>query len=73
MFSRFPWYAWPLASLIEILTQVLFATLHFFWTMLGLSLILLGLFLTGTIIGAWIGLPLIYAGIAIRYHYKFLM
>ena len=73
MLSRFPWYAWPLATLIEMFDQAFFAMLHFMWTVLGFSLILLGLFLTGTIIGAVVGLPLIYVGLAIRYHYKFMI
>jgi len=45
--------------------------MHSLATFLGLSFIAVGLMLTGTIIAAPIGLPLILAGVYLRYRYKF--
>ncbi len=71
MYARFPWYVWPLVTVVEILNHLFFVTLHFFGSFMGLLCILVGLFLTATIVGAVIGLPLVLAGIAIRYHFHF--
>ncbi|MEN6571306.1 MAG: hypothetical protein ABFD24_05630 [Anaerolineaceae bacterium] len=71
MYARLPWYAWPLAGMMEILHHFFFVVLHFMGTILGLTLIGIGLLLTGTIIGAILGIPLIFSGIFIRYRCKF--
>jgi hypothetical protein len=71
MYSRLPWYAWPLATLLEMLHYGFFVFFHFLGTFLGFMLITAGLILTGTIIGAILGIPMIIAGIFIRYRYKF--
>lgn len=71
MYARLPWYAWPLATLMEIIHHFFFVFVHFMGTILGLALMGIGLLLTGTIIGAFLGVPMIFAGIYIRYRCQF--
>jgi hypothetical protein len=66
-----PWYILPVSALMQLLHHLLFVFMHSLATFLGLSFIALGLVLTGTIIAAPIGLPLIIAGLYLRYRYKF--
>jgi len=71
MYARFPWYVWPLVTVVEIINHLFFVLMHSLGSMMGLLLILIGTVLTATIIGAVIGVPLVAAGIALRYHFHF--
>lgn len=71
MYSRLPWFTWPLAAFLELLNHLFFVGVHLLGKIAGLALITAGLFLTGTIIGAILGIPIIFAGIYIRYRCQF--
>jgi predicted membrane chloride channel (bestrophin family) len=71
MEMHLPWYIWPVSALMQLLHHLFFVFMHSLATFLGLSFIAVGLMLTGTIIAAPIGLPLILAGVYLRYRYKF--
>lgn len=71
MYARFPWYFWPLVTSFEILNHLFFVLVHILGSVLGLVMIVLGLFLTGTIVGAVLGIPMVIAGCAIRIHCHF--
>lgn len=71
MYARFPWYVWPLVTVVEVANHLFFVLLHSLGSLFGLLFILVGLFLTATIVGAIVGIPLVFAGVAIRYHFHF--
>lgn len=71
MYARFPWYFWPLVTFFEMLNHLFFVLVHIIGSVLGLVMIVLGIFLTGTIVGAIIGIPLVITGSAIRFHCHF--
>ncbi len=71
MYARFPWYFWPLVTFFEMLNHLFFVLVHNLESVLGLVMIVLGILLTGTIIGAILGIPLVIAGSMIRIHCHF--
>lgn len=71
MYSHLPWFTWPLAILLELINHLLFVGIHLLGSIAGLALIASGLILTGTIVGAIFGIPIICAGIYIRYRCQF--
>lgn len=58
-----PWYAWPFYAIWVLLAGIVEFTGRFVAMVLGLVLILVGLLISLTIIGAIVGIPLAVVGL----------
>ncbi|MFN8384268.1 MAG: hypothetical protein U0V02_20190 [Anaerolineales bacterium] len=58
-----PWYLWPFAAIWKLLSVIVEMTGRFVAMVLGLVLILVGVLVNLTIIGAIVGVPLAIIGL----------
>lgn len=61
--QHIPWYLWPFAALWKLLAVIVELTGRFVAMVLGLALILVGVIVSLTIIGAIVGVPLAIIGL----------
>jgi len=61
--SRIPWYLWPFAALWKLLAVIIEMTGRFVAMVLGIVLIIVGVIVSLTIIGAIVGIPLAVIGL----------
>jgi hypothetical protein len=59
---RIPWFLWPFYALWRLLTFILNATGSLVLAVLGIVLMVVGLLITLTVVGAPIGIPLAILG-----------
>ncbi len=69
--SRIPWYLWPFAALWRLLAVIVEMTGRFVAMVLGILLILAGVLVSLTIIGAIIGVPLAIIGVLLFFRGMF--
>jgi hypothetical protein len=60
--SRAPWFLWPFYALWRLLTFILNATGRLVLAVLGIALMVVGLVISLTVVGAPVGLPLAVLG-----------
>ncbi len=60
--SRIPWFLWPFYALWRLLTFILNATGSLVLAVLGIVLMVVGLLITLTVVGAPVGIPLAILG-----------
>jgi hypothetical protein len=58
-----PWYLWPLAAIWKLLAVIVELTGRFVAMVLGIVLMLVGVLVSLTIVGAIIGVPLGFIGL----------
>jgi len=58
-----PWYLWPFAALWKLLSIIVELTGRFVAMVLGIVLILVGVIVSLTIVGAIVGIPLALIGL----------
>jgi len=58
-----PWYLWPFAAIWKLLAVIVELTGRFVAMVLGLVLILVGVIVSLTVIGAIVGIPLAIVGL----------
>ena len=56
--KKTPWYLWPFAAIWNLVAYIVMLTGRLLAVILGFVFIILGVFLTVTVIGAIIGIPL---------------
>jgi hypothetical protein len=61
--KRTPWFLWPFVALWNLLTWILGLTGRLIAAVLGLVLMILGVILTVTVVGAPLGIPLAIFGL----------
>ena len=61
--NHIPWYLWPFAALWKLLALIVELTGRFVAMLLGIVLIVIGVIVSLTIIGAVIGVPLAIIGL----------
>ncbi|MBK7317261.1 MAG: hypothetical protein IPO36_19825 [Anaerolineales bacterium] len=61
--QHIPWYLWPFAAIWKLLAVIVELTGRFVAMVLGLVLILVGVIVSLTVIGAIIGVPLAIVGL----------
>ena len=61
--QHIPWYLWPFASIWKLLAVIVEMTGRFVAMVLGLVLMLVGVIVSLTIIGAIVGVPLAFIGL----------
>ena len=61
--QHIPWYLWPFAAIWKLLAVIVELTGRFVAMVLGIALILVGVILSLTIVGAIVGLPLAVIGL----------
>lgn len=61
--GRIPWYLWPFAALWKLLATIVELTGRFVAMVIGILLIIAGVLVSLTIIGAIIGIPLAIVGV----------
>ena len=61
--QHIPWYLWPFAAIWKLLAVIVELTGRFVAMVLGLVLILVGVIVSLTVIGAIIGIPLAIVGL----------
>jgi len=61
--ARAPWFLWPLTLLWDLLTAVLALVGRIVCGLLGLALMMVGILVTMTVVGAWVGIPLASLGL----------
>lgn len=61
--TRIPWYLWPFAAIWKLLAVIVEMTGRFVAMVLGILLILVGVLVSLTIIGAIVGVPLAIIGL----------
>ncbi|MBL8101693.1 MAG: hypothetical protein JNM02_04115 [Anaerolineales bacterium] len=61
--QHIPWYLWPFAAIWKLLAVIVEMTGRFVAMVLGLVLILVGVLVSLTIIGAIVGVPLAIIGL----------
>lgn len=59
---RAPWYLWPFVALWKLIAGIIKITGRLIAMLLGLLLMIIGVALTATVVGAVIGIPLIILG-----------
>jgi hypothetical protein len=57
-----PWYLWPFVALWRLLTGILALTGRLVAVILGLVFVLVGALLSATVVGAFVGVPLLLFG-----------
>ncbi len=58
-----PWYLWPFWALWKLVTGILLTTGRLVAVILGLVFLIVGVVLTVTVIGAFVGIPFIIFGL----------
>jgi len=61
--KQIPWYLWPFAALWKLLAVIVEMTGRFVAMVLGVVLIVVGVIVSLTIIGAIVGIPLAIVGL----------
>jgi hypothetical protein len=61
--KHIPWYLWPFAALWKLLAVIVEMTGRFVAMVLGIVLIVVGVIVSLTIVGAIIGIPLAFVGL----------
>jgi hypothetical protein len=61
--SHIPWYLWPFAAIWKLLAIIVEMTGRFVAMVLGILLILAGVIVSLTIVGAIVGIPLAIVGL----------
>ncbi len=61
--QHIPWYLWPFAAIWKLLAVIVEMTGRFVAMVLGLVLMLVGVIVSLTIIGAIVGVPLAFIGL----------
>ena len=66
-----PWYLWPFAAIWKLLAVIVELTGRFVAMVLGIVLILAGVIVSLTIVGAIIGVPLAIIGLLLLFRGRF--
>jgi hypothetical protein len=66
-----PWYLWPFAAIWKLLAVIVELTGRFVAMVLGIVLILVGVIVSLTIVGAIIGVPLAIVGLLLLFRGMF--
>jgi hypothetical protein len=66
-----PWYLWPFAAIWKLLAVIVELTGRFVAMVLGIVLILVGVIVSLTIVGAIIGVPLAIIGLLLLFRGMF--
>lgn len=66
-----PWYLWPFAAIWKLLAVIVELTGRFVAMVLGIVLILVGVIVSLTIVGAIIGVPLVIIGLLLLFRGMF--
>ena len=61
--SHIPWYLWPFAAVWKLLAVIVELTGRFVAMVIGILLIILGVIVSFTIVGAIVGIPLAVIGL----------
>jgi len=61
--AKAPWFLWPFTLVWDLLTTVLELVGRLLCLALGLVLMMVGVFATLTVVGAWVGIPLAVLGL----------
>jgi hypothetical protein len=61
--KHIPWYLWPFAALWKLLAVIVEMTGRFVAMVLGIVLIVVGVIISLTIVGAIVGIPLAFVGL----------
>jgi hypothetical protein len=61
--QHIPWYLWPFAALWKLLSVIVELTGRFIAMVLGIVLIVIGVIVSLTIVGAIVGIPLALIGL----------
>jgi len=61
--SHVPWYLWPFVAIWKLLAVIVELTGRFVAMVLGIVLMVVGLLVSLTIVGAIVGVPLAFAGL----------
>jgi hypothetical protein len=56
--AKAPWFLWPLTIVWDVATSILVLVGRIICAALGLALMAVGVMLTMTMVGAWVGVPL---------------
>jgi hypothetical protein len=65
--KHIPWYLWPFAALWKLLAVIVEMTGRFVAMVLGIVLIVVGLIVSLTIVGAIVGIPLAFVGLLLLF------
>ena len=69
--QHIPWYLWPFAAIWKLLAVIVELTGRFVAMVLGIVLILVGVIVSLTIVGAIIGVPLAIVGLLLLFRGMF--
>jgi hypothetical protein len=69
--KHIPWYLWPFAAIWKLLAVIVELTGRFVAMVLGIVLILVGVIVSLTIVGAIIGVPLAIIGLLLLFRGMF--
>jgi hypothetical protein len=69
--KHIPWYLWPFAALWKLLAVIVEMTGRFVAMVLGIVLIVVGLIVSLTIVGAIVGIPLAIVGLLLLFRGMF--
>lgn len=61
--SRAPWFLWPFTLIWDLLTTLLVLVGRVILALIGLALMMAGVLVTMTVVGAWLGIPLAVLGL----------
>lgn len=56
--EKAPWFLWPFTIAWDVVTSILVLVGRIICAALGLALMAVGVMLTMTMVGAWVGIPL---------------
>jgi len=69
--NHIPWYLWPFAALWKLLAVIVELTGRFVAMVLGIVLIIVGVIVSLTIVGAIVGVPLAIIGLLLLFRGMF--
>jgi hypothetical protein len=69
--KHIPWYLWPFAALWKLLATIVELTGRFVAMVLGIVLIIVGVIISLTIVGAIVGVPLAIIGLLLLFRGMF--
>ena len=69
--NHIPWYLWPFAALWKLLAVIVELTGRFVAMVLGIVLIIVGVIVSLTIVGAIVGIPLAIVGLLLLFRGMF--
>jgi hypothetical protein len=69
--KHIPWYLWPFAAIWKLLAVIVELTGRFVAMVLGIVLILVGVIVSLTIVGAIVGVPLAIVGLLLLFRGMF--